>query len=92
MERIVRRRIIVSGHVQGVFFRDSCRRRAADLGVAGTVENRDDGTVEVVAQGEPEAVEQLVKWCRTGPPRAAVSGVDVGVEEPSALDGFRIVH
>ncbi len=64
MSEQVRRRVIVHGMVQGVFFRDSTRRRAASLGVAGWVRNRPDGTVEAVFEGEREAVEEP---CRRGP-------------------------
>ena len=84
----VRRRIVVSGRVQGVFFRDSTRRRADSLGVAGWATNRDDGTVEVVAEGDADAVEQLVRFLRDGPGRAEVDDADVTEEEPEGLSGF----
>jgi acylphosphatase len=84
----VRRRIVISGRVQGVFFRDSTRRRAESLGVAGWASNLPDGSVEVVAEGEPDAVEQLVAFCRSGPRRAEVDDVDVTDEEPEGLTGF----
>ncbi|HEY3188867.1 MAG TPA: acylphosphatase [Solirubrobacteraceae bacterium] len=86
----VRRRIVVRGRVQGVFFRDTTRRRAEALGVAGSARNRDDGAVEVVAEGSVEAVERLVEFLREGPRRAEVSGVDVSEEEPRGLSGFRV--
>jgi acylphosphatase len=86
----VRRRIVVRGRVQGVFFRDSTRRRAESLGVTGWACNRADGAVEVVAEGEPEAVEQLVAFLREGPRRAQVSGVDVNDEAPEGLGGFDV--
>ena len=84
-----RRRIVARGRVQGVFFRDSTRRKAEALGVAGWARNREDGAVEVVAEGEPDAVEQLVDYVRRGPGRAEVSGVDVSEEEPEGLSGFQ---
>jgi acylphosphatase len=84
----VRRRIVVRGRVQGVFFRDTTRRRADSLGVAGWATNLPDGTVEVVAEGEPEAVERLVAFCREGPRRADVERVDVSDQEPEGLSGF----
>jgi acylphosphatase len=87
---MVRRRLRVTGRVQGVWFRESCREVAARLGVAGSVRNRADGTVEVVAEGPPSEVEALVAWCRSGPPAAEVSGVDVVEEEPEGLIGFRV--
>jgi acylphosphatase len=84
----VRRRIVARGRVQGVFFRDSTRRRADALGVSGWARNRDDGAVEIVAEGEADAVEQLVDYVRRGPGRAEVSDVDVSEEEPEGLGGF----
>jgi acylphosphatase len=86
----VRRRIVVRGRVQGVFFRDTTRRRAEALGVAGSARNRGDGAVEVVAEGEPEAVDQLIAFLREGPRRAEVTGVDVADEEPEGLRGFDV--
>jgi acylphosphatase len=78
MAESVRRAAVVSGVVQGVGFRWATRERARALGVAGLARNRPDGTVEVEAEGTPEAVDELVAWLRTGPPSAAVSGVEVG--------------
>lgn len=86
----VRRRVVVHGRVQGVFFRDSTRRHAETAGVAGWAENRDDGAVEAVFEGDEAAVERLVEFCRRGPRRAEVSGVDVADEEPEGLSGFTI--
>jgi acylphosphatase len=88
----VRCRVIVSGRVQGVFYRDSCRAQAQRLGVRGWVRNRSDGTVEVVAEGERDDVEQLLTWCRQGPPRAQVSGITVADETVAAERSFRIVY
>ncbi|MHB8669181.1 MAG: acylphosphatase [Acidimicrobiales bacterium] len=79
---VVRRRVVVSGRVQGVFFRETCRREAEHLGLAGSVMNRRDGKVEAVFEGEEEAVDAAVAWCRRGPGRAQVSGVDVTEESP----------
>jgi acylphosphatase len=87
---VIRRRVIVRGRVQGVFFRDSLRRLAEQRGVAGSAANREDGAVEAVFEGEPEAVEALVDLCRRGPSRARVDGVDVREEQPEGLQGFRI--
>jgi acylphosphatase len=86
----IRRRVVVSGRVQGVFFRDTARERARAHGVAGWVRNRADGSVEAVFEGERDAVERLVRFCETGPPRASVSGVDVSEEEPEGLSGFDV--
>lgn len=84
------RRVVVAGDVQGVFFRDTCRRMARDAGVDGWVRNRPDGRVEACFEGPPAAVERLVEWCRHGPPRAEVTDVEVSDEPPSGLDGFRV--
>jgi acylphosphatase len=86
----VRRRVIVSGRVQGVFFRDTIRRAATQRDVAGTVTNRDDGKVEAVFEGEPEAVEALIDVARTGSDRAVVENVEVQEEAPEGLEGFRV--
>ena len=86
---VVRRRVMVGGRVQGVFFRASCRDRAVAIGVHGWVRNLDDGRVEVVAEGEPDAVDALVAWCRNGPPHALVTEVHVTTEAPEGLTGFR---
>jgi acylphosphatase len=86
----IRRRVKVHGEVQGVFFRDSTRRRAETHGVAGWVRNCPDGSVEAVFEGQPDAVEQLVEFCRRGPSRARVDHVDVAEEQPEALSGFRV--
>jgi acylphosphatase len=86
----VRRRVIVSGQVQGVFFRDSTRREAQRIGVAGWVRNRDDGTVEAVFEGEPDAVEAAVAFVRQGPGHARVEDAEVVDEPPEGLRGFEI--
>jgi acylphosphatase len=87
---IVRRRVRVRGFVQGVWFRESCRHEADRLGVAGTVRNRADGSVEVVVEGPPTEVAALVSWCREGPPGASVADVEVADERPEGLVGFRV--
>jgi acylphosphatase len=81
---------VVSGRVQGVWFRESCRREAESRDVAGWVANRGDDTVEAVFEGRDSAVAEVVAWCRTGPPRAVVTGVDVSQEQPEGLVGFRV--
>jgi acylphosphatase len=86
----VRRRVVVHGLVQGVFFRDSVRRRASSAGVSGWVRNNPDGTVEAVFEGEQDAVDRLVHFCREGPRGALVDGIEVCEEEPEGLAEFRI--
>jgi acylphosphatase len=85
-----RRRVVVHGNVQGVFFRDSTRQRAESRGVAGWVRNRPDGTVEAVFEGDPDAVEALVEFARSGPSHADVDHVDVRDEQPEGLSGFDV--
>ncbi len=90
MEEIVRRRVVVSGRVQGVFYRDSCQQMAGRLKVGGWVRNRADGSVEAAFEGSPEAVDQLIAWCRTGPRRAVVTAVGVTEEDPVGERTFRV--
>ncbi len=87
---MIRRRVVVRGHVQGVFFRESVRRRAEAAGVAGWVRNSGDGSVEAVFEGERDAVERLVDFCREGPRGARVDWLDVSAEEPEDLSGFQV--
>jgi acylphosphatase len=89
---VTRRRVVVHGHVQGVFFRDTTRRLASQRGVSGSVRNRPDGLVEAVFEGEPDAVEALVEFSRSGPRGAVVERVEVSEEEPEGLEGFEIRH
>ena len=87
---MIRRRVVVHGHVQGVFFRDSTRRLAEREGVAGWVRNRPDGTVEALFEGDVDAVERLLRFMREGPRGAQVERVDVAEEEPEGLRGFGV--
>ena len=87
---MIRRRVVVHGRVQGVFFRDSTRRQAEKTGVAGWVRNRGDGTVEAVFEGEDDAVARIVDWVRGGPGHADVERVEVTEEEPEGLSGFQV--
>jgi acylphosphatase len=87
---VVRRRLVIHGRVQGVFFRDSLRRLAEQNDVAGWARNTWDGTLETVLEGELDAVEQLVGFARHGPEGARVERVDVTDEEPEGLQGFAI--
>jgi acylphosphatase len=87
---VIRKRVVVHGNVQGVFFRDTTRRQATSRGVAGWVANRPDGAVEAVFEGEPDAVESLVDFCRRGPRGADVERVEEHDEEPEGLSGFGV--
>ena len=86
----IRRRVVVEGRVQGVFFRDSCRRQAVAAGATGWARNLDDGGVEVVVEGAPDAVERVVAWCRSGPSGAVVTGTRVVEERAEGLSGFSV--
>lgn len=87
----IRRRLVVRGQVQGVFFRDTCRQEATARGVAGSAANRDDGSVEIVLEGPPAAVEEVIAWARHGPDAARVDGVGVHEEQPRGdVRGFDI--
>lgn len=87
---MIRRRVVVHGHVQGVFFRDTARRLARQYGVAGWIRNTWQGTVEAAFEGAPEAVERLVRFCHEGPRGARVERVEVVDEPPEDARGFEI--
>jgi acylphosphatase len=87
---VVRRRVTVKGHVQGVFFRDSVAERASAHGVAGWIANRRDGAVEAVLEGPREAVGRVLRFLHTGPPQARVDHVAVEDEPPEGLTGFEV--
>jgi acylphosphatase len=86
----VRRRVIVRGRVQGVWFRDSTRQRAEAHGVSGWVRNRSDGAVEALLEGPPDAVDRVIRFLETGPSRADVQQTEVQDEPPEGLTGFQI--
>ena len=85
----VRRRVVVRGRVQGVWFRASAEREAYRLGVSGFARNERDDSVTVEAEGPPDAVGAMVAWCRAGPPRAEVTAVEVTELEPLGSTSFR---
>jgi acylphosphatase len=86
----VARRVVVHGQVQGVFFRESVRRRAYRAGVAGWVRNNDDGTVEAWLEGDPDDVDVMVHFAGIGPSGAHVDHVDVDTVEPEGLRQFEV--
>ncbi|HEY2556494.1 MAG TPA: acylphosphatase [Diaminobutyricibacter sp.] len=88
---MIRKRVVVTGVVQGVGFRWSARDVARKLGVVGFAFNRADGAVEVEAEGEPAAVLRMLAWLSDGPPGSQVTAVDVTDLEPVGDDGFRII-
>lgn len=83
-------RVVVHGQVQGVFYRDTCRRQAQAAGVGGWVRNGPDGTVEAVFEGGRGTVDQMVAWCRSGSPQAEVERVDVFEEAETGLAEFGV--
>jgi acylphosphatase len=87
---VARAHTVISGRVQGVFFRAEAKARARSLGVAGWVRNRPDGAVEAVFEGPREAVESMVRWCEQGPAGAKVDAADVTWEEPVGDEGFEV--
>jgi acylphosphatase len=87
---VIARRVVISGHVQGVFFRQGTLDAARRAGVAGWVRNAPDGTVEAHLEGEPDAVERVLSFCRRGPRGARVDHVEVRDVEPEGLDAFAV--
>jgi acylphosphatase len=87
---MVRRRVVVEGRVQGVWFRGATEERARALGLAGWVRNRSDGSVEAVFEGESAAVDAALAFCRRGPPGARVERFAVADEAPEGLAGFAV--
>ena len=84
-------RVVITGRVQGVFFRATCASLAREAGLAGSVRNRADGAVEAVFEGGDEAVDRLVAWCRRGPDHAHVETVEVAPEDPIGESTFRVI-
>jgi acylphosphatase len=87
---VIRNRVLISGRVQGVAYRDSCRRVAEQHGVTGWVRNLPDGSVEAVFEGQAEDVRRLVEWSRRGSGFAEVADVRVQAEEPEGIGEFLI--
>jgi acylphosphatase len=90
MPESTRARVIVRGHVQGVFFRGDTRERARSLGVDGWARNEPDGSLQAVFEGPRDRVESMVEWCRRGPRGADVHDVEVTWPEPEGEEGFSI--
>ena len=86
----VRARVVISGRVQGVYFRGTAEDEARSRALAGWVRNRRDGQVEAVFEGEQAAVEAVIAWCHRGPPAARVMNVMVTWEEPRGERGFTV--
>ena len=82
--------LLVHGRVQGVFYRASTQKSAEGLGLTGWVKNCADGGVEIHAEGNREKLEELIAWCRQGPPSASVSGIDLNWTEAEGFSSFEI--
>ena len=86
----IRKRVVVTGRVQGVWFRQSTQQEAIALGLSGWVRNHPDGSVEAVFEGPSMLVDAAVDWASHGPARAAVDQIAVTAEEPTGGCGFEI--
>lgn len=91
MNETVRYRVRVQGRVQGVWFRESMRERATELGLHGWVRNLPDGSVEAVVEGSPHAADAMLAWMRHGPERALVTDISIHDEPPQGERGFRVI-
>ena len=86
-------RVIISGRVQGVWFRASTKQKAEQLGLMGWVRNTADGKVEAVFEGEENVVNQMIKWCYLGPPLSKVQNIEIKKQNPTnGFEGFSIRH
>lgn len=83
-------RVVVSGHVQGVFYRASTRDKANELGLTGWVANRPDGCVDAQLEGEQSAVDEMIAWMRQGPSAARVEDLDVEPSRPEGASSFEV--
>jgi acylphosphatase len=88
---MIRKRVVVTGVVQGVGFRWGAREAAKRLGVGGFAFNRSDGAVEVEIEGEPAAIERMLVWLADGPPGSRVTAIAVSDLEPVGEDAFRVI-
>lgn len=85
--------IIVSGRVQGVFFRKNTKQKATEFNVAGWVKNTYDDKVEIFAQADDESLNKFIDWCKQGPPKATVKNIQVKEEQTNNnLKGFSILY
>lgn len=90
---LIAKHILVKGKVQGVFFRKNTRQFAAELNITGWVKNTDDGHVEIFAQASEDILEQLILWCKQGPPKADVEEVEIKDARPdNSIKHFAIKY
>ena len=90
VKEVVRRRVLVEGLVQGVWYRASAEREAVRLNLAGLARNLNDGRVEMIVEGPVAAVDAFIAWARIGPPRAHVTGIEIEGQPPTGQLGFRV--
>lgn len=90
MSMLVTYSIVVTGKVQGVFYRQGTKEKATSLGIAGTVKNEADGSVHIIATGDKAMLDELVSWCQQGPPKAKVESVQVKIVPRQAFSSFTI--
>ena len=88
---MVTHHIIVTGRVQGVFFRATAKKTAITLGLAGWVRNTENGDVELLVSGKEEKLEEFEQWCKVGPPQAVVKDVIISIEKVRHYDDFKIL-
>lgn len=85
--------LMISGRVQGVFFRHNTNIEANRLGLKGFVRNTEDGNVEVIAEGPEDKIKQLISFCRKGPAGAEVAGIKIAYETPKGeFNGFGVMY
>ncbi|NOT51199.1 MAG: acylphosphatase [Chitinophagaceae bacterium] len=84
--------VIVSGKVQGVFYRQNTKEKAVEFGITGEIKNLQDGNVSIIATGTEEQLNKLTDWCKKGPPRAVVTGVEVAEIALQPFEKFSITR
>lgn len=84
--------IHVQGKVQGVYYRQSTKEKAIELGITGIVRNEPDGSVHIIATGSPDKLKALIEWCNKGPSRAVVTKVEAAILESRTFEGFLITR
>jgi acylphosphatase len=84
--------LLVKGKVQGVFYRASAKEIAEELGVTGWIKNTEEGDVEITAKGSDEQLQKFIEWCKIGPRRAIVTGVETSELEEASFKGFEVIR
>jgi acylphosphatase len=84
--------LLVKGKVQGVFYRASAKEIAEELGVTGWIKNTEEGDVEITAKGSDAQLQKFIEWCKIGPRRAIVTGVETSELEEASFKGFEVIR